>query len=361
MQQPYKFPDRTLSNDQVVIEAPETAQNNGFFSKFKKNAGIQGKTGVNPAQNKPLDISATLTKAIEDMETKRVLNNGQCVLLINKAINQPETIKHIRDLIAADPSNGAAKYSLGIQCLLERFDAGEAFALIDTCKEIASTEESLGRHFLTDKVKPIICGLNILIQKSDNTYRWANLNELKTAIPGNANLFVKIKQSAAKRAKQAKTKLVISRNQSNPYLVLGDDGEVEYLRKPFTGQLTKEEARLIREHEEAKAKAKLIEDTQKLKDKAATKDQNKLNRQLELQKQELWMASELERTELQIKQAYQSQKLASFQKPAIVLAVLAFVGLAVSQMDKLPQNAPKTFQATIPAATTYQAPAWGNE
>lgn len=351
---------QTKRHDPMASETKEKAQNNGFFNKFSFEQQIRGKSRENPPKNQPKSIAASLMHSINEAEKARIANNADCILVINQMINQPELVKTFRQMVASDPANTPAKYAIGLQALLDQFDAGETLALVKTCEAIAKQHDQLGRQFLTEKVKPIVMAMNVLIQCSDNSFRWATLAELERSAPGKPSLIKNLKSATTSKLGELKAKVIINRRKvsANPYLLVDDNGNVEQLRKPFTGELTKEEAKLMREYDDAKAKADLIEKTRKLKDKAAGKEQHQQNRELEVQQQSLWAQAQLDITELQIRKAYEAEKWKTFQKPAIVIGVIVLVGLAITNLDKLPQG--QTMQANIQSVPvpSYQAPTW---
>ena len=337
------------------------AKNNGFLQKMPPEKRNGAKTDPKRTNNKPKGLAAQLMDSIENLEKSRCDTNDSCKLMITKITNHPHAVQFLSEKIVADKANDAAKYSIGLQSVLDLFDEGQPFALVDACNTIAKNNAALGRDFLTKRVTPIITTLNLLKQNTDNTYRWATYNELAISCPGKHQVLRKLKHGAIAKVRAAKTNRVMRRNGGNPYLLVDASGNVERFRKVFEGDLTKEEAKLLRDLDAAKAKNKIIEETRKLNDKAAIRDQEKAGRELVAQQQQLWAEGELQRTELQIRQAIQSQKLSTFQKPAIALGVIAIIAMVMMNIDKLPPMPEQSvMQAKVPAFN-YKAPNWSAE
>lgn len=349
-------------SDALTQTAGKKPQNNVFFGKFPFKTRNGGKTSTKRTENKPLNIGSNLLNHINELEKQRAQNNAHCILLINNIINQPAKVAAIRDIVAADKSNQPAKYAVALQAIISLFDAGEKFELIKACTKLAADHDTLGRDFLTGKIKPIIIDLQILTQNQDNTFTWSTLEQLQTALPGKTSLLSNIKKASSAKMKQLRTSRVAKKNASNAYLLVKPDGTLEEHRKPFTGELTPAEAKLMREHDAAKAAAELIEKTRKLKDKAAQKEDHAADRQLQSQKQAMWAEAELSLTELQIKKAHQTEKLATFTKPAIAAAVGAVIWIALANMDRMPAMPDQPLEATMkplaPTEQNYQAPTW---
>lgn len=294
------------------------------------------------------------------------------VKVIREALNQPQL-----EIYDTDTLTGAL-------CLSTHIIPADPASITQICTMTAQQYPQFTYRMLFDQSKLVLLELGVLVKINAKKYRWANQEELEALKSHHQKPLKATTKSHQKPPKATTTnhrlnasaqqfkklcyacspqRLIEYRQrkaaESNYYLDALPDGTFTEVRKPFTPPYTPAEKKQLRERDAAAEQAKIAEEIRQLKQKADTRDQQKLEREVTLQKQELWAASELERTELQIKQAYDAQKWATFQKPAIVLGVLAVLGIAVWQLNETPATKTETLKATtMPGMTTYTPPNW---
>lgn len=324
-----KFKPKKLAATKPTKTAA-TPRNNGFEGKKAVSEVIQGKSDLNPANNQPVNAMAnSIMSGINQLEAERKSNNAFCVQVINQLLQDRDTLNSIRKAVSQDAANPAAKYAVGIQSLLSEFDAGELYQIGKRCEAIAKTNDHLGRQFLSEKVKPLICSMNVLIDLENKTYRWATYEELKAQLPAQAptestNTFLKLVPLNTLRTMQQQRR--INKARKDPYCSVTKDGVIKYHAKPFTGSMSEADKKLLRDKEHAEAEAKIraeIEKTTKRKISAEMMDAEKAVQQKEL---EIIAEARLKAAHIHSKQIVRNTKLASFKPVAVamVVGVIAF-------------------------------------
>ena len=325
-----------------TTKSPATQQKDGISAKKAVSEVIQSKSDLNPADNKPDNsVANSILDGINQLEAERKSNNAFCVTQINKILKDRETLKDLRTTIALDSANPAAKYAIAIQALLGEFDAGALFQITKRCDLIAKSNEQLGRQFLTEKVKPIICGMNVLIQLESNDYRWATYEELSEQLPASVSVEKSKLMNIAplRKLRTIQQQRRINKARLDPYCSVKKDGTIKYHTKPFVGEMSEADKKLLREKAHAESEAKIraeIEKNTHRKMSAEMMDAEKAIQQKEL---EIIAGARLKAAEINAKNIVRNTKLSTFKPVAVTVAVAAIAAfVAISSQDLAEQD-----------------------
>ena len=325
-----------------TTKSPVTQQNDGISGETAVSETIQGKSDLNPAQNKPdNNVANCILEGIGKLEEERKSNNLVCVDVINNILKDRETLQTLRTTIALDAANPAAKYAVAIQALFTEFDAGALFQVTKRCELIAKSNEQLGRQFLTEKVKPIICSMNILVQLESNDYRWATFDELNEQLPAptSADDSKLMNIAPLRKLRTMQQQRRINKARLDPYCSVKKDGTIKYHTKPFAGEMSEADKKLLREKAHAESEAKIraeIEKNTHRKMSAEMMDAEKAIQQKEL---EIIAGARLKAAEINAKNIVRNTKLSTFKPVAVTVAVAALAAfVAISSQDLAEQE-----------------------
>lgn len=335
----FKFNNPVAEISAAKSEKPEK---DGILAKiavFKENPV---KTDLKPANNKPEpSYAASIISGIKQLDAEIKSNNDFCIQLINQLLKERSTLESIRSIIALDASNPAAKYAVGIQSLLNEFNAGELFQLVKRCDAIAKENEQLGRNFLTDKIKPLICDMNVLIQLESNDYRWATYEELKEQLPvtqkPETNQLMKLPVLKKLRTMQQQHR--ISKAKKDTYCSVKKDGSIIYHPRPFTGEMSEADKKLLRQKAQAEAEAKIRADIEKITYRKLTSEAMAAEKALQERELEIHAKARLKAAEIHAKSLVSRTKLATYKPIAVAASIAAIaVFIAIKTDSVAPQD-----------------------
>ncbi len=273
---------------------------------------------------------------------------------------------------SSDSTNTFSRYAQGIDALLGHFDAGAAVKTGDLADKSAS--DNLAARFLRDQVKDALVNFELLIKRDDNTFRWASMDELqarhadlypeKTATdlqvpcksPANglhkaAHAFANTCNwpFAALRGRQQGRRLANAKQSA--WAKVHPDGSIEYLSRPFEGNLTEAEKKLLREAAYAEAEGKLKLKIAHAQNKTLLQQLQQSELDAQLEKSRVARDYLLAATEVRGRHAVRNAKLAGYLPYVFTLAIASgFYWLAVHQG----QRQPLTLEmATLAPATTH--------
>lgn len=257
-------------------------------------------TFLNPKDTQSRDLpvkgfdgnkNATLTGFLTDEAEALTGNDAALTLsqqLIQATLNTSENLTILRtEHTPAETQlilNGAAE-------LAQHIEYSKEVSVTTLINEVAKNNEQYSYRLLMDKCKPLLFEAGILIKLNAKKCAWVNLetaqNIVKTcnrpAIAAKAPANEKQKPAIAAKesviATQYLQKLldtwVIYRAKRNPYAQVQADGSIKKVRKCFTGELTEDEKKAIREAKERQAFEKLLGKGALLSEEAKTLAQQK--------------------------------------------------------------------------------------
>jgi hypothetical protein len=309
-------------------------------------------------------LANELAAEMEKADREQAATNVVCKALIKTILCNPAIARSIRGAIR-DANGEYITYAYGMEAMLQAFDAGAIVKITSLVEQTAAAHPKLTKTFQMDKIKPIFETQQILLKREDNSFRWADIDELKAQ---KATLYITENvQPVCNDVQPTYTERATPVRISNPLVHLrnwqqtqalkkakGDiwckvnaDGTVDRLSKPLQGDISEKDKELAR-------KAAFSEARSKLEGKIASAGDKELQAeirrtQLETEKQRLAILNEasLKAAQMQARRIENRERLASY-KPIAIAAACALVAIALYNADPTSTNM-NTVDASMPA------------
>lgn len=344
-----------------------TATGDVFSADFGKNEQFGTDSGVISGEF-PADAGELLANdlisimELEDQEQAKT--NAVCRALIKTILCNPAIARAIR--AAIKENNGSyALYAKGLESMLHHFDAGSSVQVTQLAEKSAKANDNLSQKFCYDKIKPLLETQQILLKREDNSFRWADIDELKAQ---KATLYITENvQPVCNDVQPTYTERATPVRISNPLVHLrnwqqaqalkkakGDiwckvnaDGTVERLSKPLQGDISEKDKELARKAAFAEARSKLEGKIASAGDKELQAEIRRT--QLETEKQRLAILNEasLKAAQMQARRMENRERLASY-KPVAIAAACALIALALYNAEPA-STSMNTVDASMPA------------
>lgn len=328
----------------------ESCFGGGFSGGFSGGFG-ENQANTNIKENPIKDVSA-LAVAMQALDEEQEKINQQCLAIIAKKLCEPTTVATIRNHIkASDASSDYGRYIAGIQAYLSAFEAGALVKTTELAKQLSEENDGLPNTFLRDKVKPLLEQQNILLKNQQGGFVWASLETLDKVHCTEQNTNNSNAPSTTSVTKQCNSIITrinehwdtMRRNSAkrDPYKKVLRNGDIQILNKPYTGEMSEEEKRILREFLLAKKTSKMLALTEKMNNRKFIKELADIEKATARQEVEIEQQARNRVAEIRANRAISSANLAGYTPFFIAAIVIAFVLVVVNiKPENSPQKAP---------------------
>jgi len=325
---------------------PKDRQKHVFSAQLPQNEQIGTKSGLNRAQigtkSAEKTIKHDLLAMVAALEQQQESANCAAKSAARQLLCQADVAEKIRE----EGVENAVHYALGIHLILEQCQAGKVINAVQLLDDIAAQHNEPSKNFLKEKVVPLFKQYTIWIKQSDNKYRWiqpqkeqdkespaAQLDQKVTVecqwsatspLKSAAGVLLACRQIFQRRHAKKSAKIT-QKAKADPYLKIDKTGAIQQLSKPFQGELSEQEKKLIRAKEKAEAEAKIIRLTDQFKNIKLLRENAEFEQSIQQQVNELHAQAALEAAEIHARQAVQKAKLQSYKPLAVVFIILLIV------------------------------------
>ena len=309
-------------------------------------------------------LANELAAEMEKADREQAATNLVCKALVKTILCNPVIARNIRSAIRE--ANGEyITYAYGMEAMLTAFDAGAIVKITALVEQTAAAHPKLTKTFQLEKIKPIFETQQILLKREDNSFRWADIDELKAK---KADLYtpqnVQVEEVDVQVVCESRTNgvrisnpLVHIRNwqqasalkkaKGDIWCKVSADGTVERLSKPLQGDITEKDKELARKAAFAEARSKLEGKIASAGDKELQAEIRRT--QLETEKQRLAILNEsaLKAAQMQARRMENRERLNSY-KPVAIVAGCALLAFALYNAEPAATDL-NTVTASMPA------------
>lgn len=180
-----------------------------------------------------------------------------------------DTPEHHAALAAIHGDSEATGIIKGALALAQHHQSGAEVSITAVIKQTTADHAAFSYRFLTDKCKPLLIESGVLVQINAKKYQWSELNTCNgialtcngAAMDSKSTAIDWDKWTAWLEYASPQTWVdaaVLYQAKRDPFCEIKPDGTIQRKRKPFTGELTTEEKRILREQAQQQAIAKRI-------------------------------------------------------------------------------------------------------
>lgn len=336
-------------NSAVILTLPprqNTGEKHVFQQKTAKKQRFGSVAGSLRGKKTEKNMTTQLLNFVDDVAQEHQQNNKKCQEMAQKLLCNKATATLIMQETKQSQKE-AGKYALALQTMLEFFDAGATIKTGELIEEVTRKHSDLNKTFLKEKAKPMLEKLGILVKREDNNFRWADKNDLHLHLKmcrwgagetqKGAGRVISMCKSIAPWVQVKANDMQVKKALNDPYCKVHADGTIEQFNKPYKGELTDRDKKLIRERDKAKAEAKLRAEISQFRDKKLQQEISAAHFTSQMESQTVALEAQAMADEIRARREVSRAKLEGYKPVLYILVVLAIWWLIDSnQPEQMP-------------------------